>query len=81
MLQAICAQAWCRYADLAGIGLVGTKEAMGLTKREIEILKWIKHGKNNSEISEIMTVSIKTVDITSATFSGSSAHPTGRPPS
>jgi DNA-binding CsgD family transcriptional regulator len=62
VLQAICAQAWCRYADLAGIGLADTREAIGLTKREIEILQWIKHGKNNSEISEIMTVSIKTVE-------------------
>jgi DNA-binding CsgD family transcriptional regulator len=33
-----------------------------LTDRELEILKWVKDGKSNSEISEIMHLSIKTIE-------------------
>jgi len=33
-----------------------------LTSRELEILRWIKHGKNNIEISEIMNVAVKTIE-------------------
>ena len=33
-----------------------------LTDREREILKWIKYGKSNTEISEITALSIKTIE-------------------
>jgi LuxR family quorum sensing-dependent transcriptional regulator len=62
ILQAICAQTWCRYADLIDNSLTGESEAIVLTGRELEILKWIKHGKNNAEISEIMSVAVKTIE-------------------
>jgi DNA-binding CsgD family transcriptional regulator len=62
ILQAICAQTWCRYADLTDCSLTGEAEAVALTTRELEILKWIKHGKNNLEISEISNVSVKTIE-------------------
>ena len=62
ILQAICAQTWCRYADLIDTSLTGEAEAIALTSRELEILRWIKHGKNNAEISEIMSVAVKTIE-------------------
>ena len=62
VLQAICAQTWCRYADLIGGSLTGETEAIALTSRELEILRWIKHGKNNTEISEITSVAVKTIE-------------------
>ncbi len=62
VLQAACAQIFCRYADLIGNSLTNEGEMVGLTNRELEILKWIKHGKSNTEISEIMVLSIKTIE-------------------
>jgi len=35
---------------------------MTLTNRELEILRWLKDGKSNSETSEIMGLSIKTIE-------------------
>ena len=61
VLQAFCTQLWCRYADLNGHS-PSTAETPALTERELEILKWIKHGKSNTEIAEIMSLSIKTVE-------------------
>ena len=62
ILQAICAQTWCRYADLAGGAVGNGHREMALTDRELEILKWVKDGKSNSEISEIMGLSVKTIE-------------------
>jgi DNA-binding CsgD family transcriptional regulator len=62
VLQAACAQTFCRYADLIGICLTNEGDMVGLTNRELEILKWIKHGKSNTEISEITVLSIKTIE-------------------
>lgn len=62
ILQAVCTQTWCRYADLAeGYAGNGPDEIV-LTGRELEILKWVKDGKSNSEISQITNLSIKTVE-------------------
>ena len=62
ILQAICAQTWCRYADLGGGGADEGHREIALTDRELEILKWVKDGKSNSEISEIIGLSVKTIE-------------------
>jgi DNA-binding CsgD family transcriptional regulator len=62
VLQAVCAQTWCRYADLAGDRPDNGHDQITLTNRELEILKWVKDGKSNSEISEIMNLSVKTIE-------------------
>ena len=62
IMWAICAQTWCRYSDLVGIGVANDPEMMPLTARELEVLNWIKQGKSNGEISEIMTLSVKTIE-------------------
>lgn len=62
ILQAMCAQAWCRYSDLAGSSLTNESAMLALTDRELEILKWIKDGKSNTEISEIVSLSVKTIE-------------------
>jgi len=61
VLNAICTQAWLRHADLSGQFLHEENRRV-LTAREIEILNWIKDGKSNSEISDILNVSVKTVE-------------------
>jgi DNA-binding CsgD family transcriptional regulator len=62
VLQAVCAQTWGRYADLAGDRPGNGRDQIALTHRELEILKWVKDGKSNSEISEIMNLSVKTIE-------------------
>ena len=61
ILKAICTQLWCRYADLEG-HKPNRPHAPALTKRELEILKWIKHGKSNPDIAQITSLSIKTIE-------------------
>jgi DNA-binding CsgD family transcriptional regulator len=62
ILQVVYAQTWCRYADLIGGRLGNGHEQITLTSRELEILTWVKDGKSNSEISEIMNLSVKTIE-------------------
>ena len=62
ILQAFCTQTWCRHAELIGRSHADAGSPGDLTGRELEILRWIKHGKNNDEISEIASVSVKTVE-------------------
>jgi LuxR family quorum-sensing system transcriptional regulator SolR len=62
ILQAVCAQTWCRYVDLTGGRPGNEHDEIALTTRELEILKWVKDGKSNSEISEIMNLSTKTIE-------------------
>ena len=62
VLQAICARTWCRYADLADNAVDNGYREIDLTNRELEILKWVKDGKSNSQISEIMGLSVKTIE-------------------
>jgi DNA-binding CsgD family transcriptional regulator len=62
ILQAICVQTWCRYADLDGSAVGNGHREMTLTNRELEILRWLKDGKSNSETSQIMGLSIKTIE-------------------
>jgi DNA-binding CsgD family transcriptional regulator len=62
VLQAICAQTWCRHADLVAAGSDNEWHQITLTSRELEILKWMKDGKSNSEISQIIGLSVKTIE-------------------
>ena len=38
-----------------------TKDAFGLSARELEIMKWVRYGKTNQEIGMILSISIFTV--------------------
>lgn len=38
-----------------------TKDAFGLSTRELEIMKWVRYGKTNQEIGMILSISIFTV--------------------
>lgn len=48
--------------------VLANKKGMGLTAREMEILKWISHGKTASEIALIVSVSEHTVNSHTATI-------------
>lgn len=61
LLQAISDQTWARFQEIAGDSSVRST-AVPLTARELEILRWCKHGKTYAEISEILTISKKTVE-------------------
>lgn len=39
----------------------GTRDAFGLSSRELEIMKWVRYGKTNQEIGMILSISIFTV--------------------
>lgn len=62
ILQAICSQAWYRFLDLGSEwpDIVGT--GVVLTPKELEVLKWIKDGKSNIDIAEILKVSVRTIE-------------------
>jgi DNA-binding CsgD family transcriptional regulator len=63
LLRALVAQTWYRYRDLTGGYFVETNAAhIRLTPREKEVLNWIKAGKTNSEIAEILGVSGKAIE-------------------
>jgi LuxR family transcriptional regulator, quorum-sensing system regulator SolR len=61
ILQAMCAQLWCRYSDIDG-NKPSRSHTPVLTKRELDILKWVKDGKSNPEIAEITSLSVKTIE-------------------
>ncbi len=48
--------------------VLSNKKGMGLTPREMEILKWISHGKTANEIALIISVSEHTVNSHTATI-------------
>jgi DNA-binding CsgD family transcriptional regulator len=48
--------------------VLANKRGMGLTPRELEILKWISHGKTAGEIALIVSVSEHTVNSHTATI-------------
>src|SRR5580704_3448204 len=63
LLRAVVAQTWYCYRNLTG-GLFAKANAVstGLTPREREVLNWIKAGKTNSDIAEILGVSRKAIE-------------------
>jgi DNA-binding CsgD family transcriptional regulator len=61
-LHGTCCQTWCRYTDIAGKAFEDDPDTLGLTERELEILDWIKLGKSNADIGEILNISSKTVE-------------------
>ena len=60
ILQAICTHAWWTYTRLTSNAESFTDDGQ-LTERECEVLLWLKDGKSNDQISEIMRLSDKTV--------------------
>lgn len=58
-IHALCLQAWLRRADLKPTRPQATPL---LSRREFECLKWLKEGKSNWEISQILSISEKTVE-------------------
>lgn len=63
LLRAVVAQTWYRYRDLTGGSFVVTQALRShLTPREKEVLNWIKAGKTNAEIAEILRVSCKAIE-------------------
>lgn len=63
VMQAVCSQVWCRHSVLTGASVLSEPEQpIALTQRELEILRWVKDGKSNSDISEIMSLSVKTIE-------------------
>ncbi|MGP0091333.1 MAG: helix-turn-helix transcriptional regulator [Xanthobacteraceae bacterium] len=62
LLQAISAQTWTRYLELSKEEIFLQSEAVSLTPRELEILRWCKDGKTRRDIGEILSISHKTVE-------------------
>lgn len=63
LFRAVAAQTWWRYVDLKGEATFDqVEETCRLTPRQRDVLLWIKDGKTNSEIAEIMKVSVKTIE-------------------
>ncbi len=63
IVYAMAVQAWLRHSQLE-VDLARPKAK--LSKRELECLKWMRDGKTNSEISEILGISEKTVEFHAA---------------
>jgi DNA-binding CsgD family transcriptional regulator len=63
LLRALVAQTWYCYRNLTG-GHFAKANAVStrLTPREKEVLNWIKAGKTNPEIAEILGVSSKAIE-------------------
>lgn len=62
LLHATSVQTWQRYLELTEEDRFVELENPPLTPRELEILRWCKHGKSYGEIGEILTISHKTVE-------------------
>jgi DNA-binding CsgD family transcriptional regulator len=62
ILQAMCAQLWSRHGELVGSRRTIEDDGPRLTHKELEILRWMKHGKSNAEIAEIQGLSVKTIE-------------------
>jgi DNA-binding CsgD family transcriptional regulator len=62
VLQAVCAQTWSRYSELADGLFDDDTDTLGLTGQQLEILNWIKCGKSNADIGEVLNISSKTIE-------------------
>lgn len=67
LLQSIFYDAACAF-DFYFRQILANKKGMGLTPRELEILRWISHGKTAGEIAMIVSVSEHTVNSHTATI-------------
>jgi LuxR family quorum-sensing system transcriptional regulator SolR len=62
LLHAVSVQTWKRFLELSEEQLFADPEGTALTARELEILRWCKHGKKRPEIGDILSISPKTVE-------------------
>lgn len=62
LLHAISVQTWVRYLELREKEKFQAPDPNQLTPRELEILRWCKHGKTYTDIAEILSISPKTVE-------------------
>jgi LuxR family quorum-sensing system transcriptional regulator SolR len=62
LLRAVATQAWARFQELNGARLVVERAGSPVTPREREVLKWLKAGKSNREIAELMSVTTKAIE-------------------
>ena len=61
IVQAICSQAWWTYVQLSRPDALQEHSSVQLSPREREALIWVKAGKSNEQIAEIMLVTERTV--------------------
>lgn len=62
MLHAVSVQTWNRFLELSNEELFLDLQSIPLTARELEVLRRHKDGKSRTEIGEILSISVKTVD-------------------
>ena len=62
ILHAMSVQTWTRYLELKNKDKFPPLESTHLTPRELEILRWCKDGKTYQDISDILSISPKTVE-------------------
>ena len=63
LIRAVAAQTWCRFLELSGTDLTVKAEVRPrITARELEVLRWIKAGKTNLEIAEMLGIGRKSVE-------------------
>ncbi|MCC7253547.1 LuxR family transcriptional regulator [Hyphomicrobium sp.] len=62
IIYAACTQTWWRFIDLGGEWPDSVGTGVHLTKREAEVLNWVKAGKSNADIANILHVCDRTVE-------------------
>jgi DNA-binding CsgD family transcriptional regulator len=62
VLHAVSVQTWSRFLELSNEQLFVNLQSIPLTARELEVLRRHKDGKSRTEIGEILSISVKTVD-------------------
>jgi LuxR family transcriptional regulator, quorum-sensing system regulator SolR len=62
LLHAVTVQTWTQYLELSKDKLFADPPAVELTPRELEILRWCKVGKSRTDIGEILSISMRTVE-------------------
>jgi DNA-binding CsgD family transcriptional regulator len=63
LLRIVAAQTWWKFVDLGGEATFDEfDDSRLLTRRQRDVLLWIRDGKTNTDIAEIMNLSAKTVE-------------------
>jgi LuxR family transcriptional regulator, quorum-sensing system regulator SolR len=62
LLHAVSVQTWSRFLELTNEQTFVNLQSTPLTTRELEVLRRHKDGKSRTEIGEILSISVKTVD-------------------